>query len=51
METASTDLIPVYKDIRERILGDPPAVFMLQVVEQMIRPEFRVEIEVIAYKD
>ena|ERR1700754_2514637 len=47
----STGDIDTYKEIRERILGEAEAAFMLQVVEQMIRPELRVEIEIVAYKD
>jgi 2-iminobutanoate/2-iminopropanoate deaminase len=42
--------IPAYAKIRMRFLGDTRPAFMLLVVPQLARPEFLLEIEVIAAK-
>ena len=48
--TSRTDArdIPAYAKIRGEVLGDVRPAFMLQVVTQLIKPEVRVEVEVIA---
>jgi 2-iminobutanoate/2-iminopropanoate deaminase len=40
--------IPAYAKVRARVLGDARPAFMLLVVPQLVRPEFLLEIEVIA---
>ena len=42
--------IPGYVKVRKRYLGDTRPAFMLFVVPQLIRPEFLVEIDVVAAK-
>ena len=42
--------IPAYVEIRKRFLGDARPAFMLLVVPQLIRPEFLLEVEIIAAK-
>jgi 2-iminobutanoate/2-iminopropanoate deaminase len=45
-----TEDIPAYAKVRTRFLGDARPASMLLVVNQLVRPEFLVEIEVIAAK-
>ena len=40
--------IPAYVKVRSRFLGDARPAFMLVVVSQLVRPEFLVEVEIIA---
>ncbi len=40
--------IPAYVKVRKQILGDVRPAFMLLVVPQLVRPEFLVEIEIMA---
>jgi 2-iminobutanoate/2-iminopropanoate deaminase len=40
--------VPAYAKIRGEILGDVKPAFMLQIVNQLIKPEVLVEIEIIA---
>jgi 2-iminobutanoate/2-iminopropanoate deaminase len=40
--------IPAYVKVRKELLGGIKPAFMLQVVKQMIRPDFLVEVEVTA---
>ena len=40
--------VPAYARVRTAMLGDVRPAFMLQIVSQLVRPEIRVEIEVIA---
>ncbi len=42
--------IPAYAKVRSRILGDACPAFMLLVVHQLVRPEFLLEVEIIAAK-
>jgi 2-iminobutanoate/2-iminopropanoate deaminase len=42
--------IPAYAKVRSRFLGDHRPASMLSVIPQLVRPEFLVEIEVIAAK-
>jgi len=42
--------IPAYAQVRARYLGDERPASMLLVIPQLVRPEFLVEIEVIAAK-
>jgi 2-iminobutanoate/2-iminopropanoate deaminase len=42
--------ISAYAKVRSRILGDARPTFMLLVVPQLVRPEFLLEVEVIAAK-
>jgi 2-iminobutanoate/2-iminopropanoate deaminase len=42
--------IPAYAKVRTTILGDAHPASMLLVVPQLVRPEFLVEIEIIAAK-
>lgn len=42
--------IPAYVKIRSEILGDVRPAFMLSVVSGLIRPDVRVEVEVVAAK-
>jgi 2-iminobutanoate/2-iminopropanoate deaminase len=42
--------IAAYAKVRKRILGDVRPAFMLLVVPQLVRPEFLLEVEVIAAK-
>ena len=37
-----------YMDVRDRLVGDPPPASTLMIVSGFARPEFKVEIEVIA---
>ena len=48
--TSLTDAkdIPAYAKVRSAVLGDNRPAFMLQIVSGLIKPEIRVEIEVIA---
>ena len=48
--TSLTDAkdIPAYAKIRSDVLGDHRPAFMLQIISGLIRPDIRVEIEVIA---
>jgi 2-iminobutanoate/2-iminopropanoate deaminase len=43
--------IPTYRAIRERVLGEARPALTLLAVDQTIRPDFRVEVEVIAAAD
>ena len=43
-----TEDIPAYTAIRKRVLAGVRPAFMLQVVTQMVKPEFLVEVEIIA---
>jgi 2-iminobutanoate/2-iminopropanoate deaminase len=40
--------IPAYAKVRSRFLGDARPAFMLLVVSQLVRPEFLVEVEIVA---
>jgi 2-iminobutanoate/2-iminopropanoate deaminase len=42
--------IPAYGKVRSRFLGDARPASMLLVIPQLVRPEFLVEIEIIAAK-
>jgi 2-iminobutanoate/2-iminopropanoate deaminase len=42
--------IPDCSKVRMRILGDVRPAFMLLVVPQLVRPEFLLEVEIIAAK-
>lgn len=42
--------IPAYNKVRSRFLGDARPASMLLVVLQLVRPEFLVEVEIIAAK-
>ncbi|HTH99080.1 MAG TPA: Rid family hydrolase [Stellaceae bacterium] len=42
--------IPLYAKIRKEILGDVKPAFMLQVVDQLVWPSLRVEVEIVAAK-
>ena len=42
--------IPAYAKVRARVLGDARPAFMLLVVSQLVRPEFLLEVEIIAAK-
>jgi 2-iminobutanoate/2-iminopropanoate deaminase len=42
--------IPAYAKVRSGILGDARPAFMLLVVPQLVRPEFLLEVEIIAAK-
>jgi 2-iminobutanoate/2-iminopropanoate deaminase len=42
--------IAAYAKIRKRVLGDIRPAFMLLVVPQLVRPEFLVEVEIVAAK-
>ena len=42
--------IPAYSKVRTRFLGEASPASMLLVVPQLVRPEFLVEIEIIAAK-
>jgi 2-iminobutanoate/2-iminopropanoate deaminase len=42
--------IPAYAKVRSRFLGGVRPAFMLLVVPQLVRPEFLLEVEVIAAK-
>ena len=48
--TSLTDVndIPAYAKVRTEVLGDNRPAFMLQIVSGLIRPDVRVEIEVVA---
>ena len=48
--TSLTDAkdIPAYAKVRGEILGDVRPAFMLQIVTGLIRPDVRVEVEIIA---
>jgi enamine deaminase RidA (YjgF/YER057c/UK114 family) len=45
-----TEDIPAYAQVRSRVLGSIRPAFMLLVVPQLVRPEFLLEIEIIAAK-
>jgi 2-iminobutanoate/2-iminopropanoate deaminase len=45
------DDIPSYGKVRTRFLGESRPASMLLIVPQLVRPEFLVEIEVIAARD
>jgi 2-iminobutanoate/2-iminopropanoate deaminase len=40
--------IPAYAKVRSRILGNVKPAFMLLVIPQLVRPDFLLEVEVIA---
>ena len=40
--------IPAYVKVRSRFLGEARPAFMLVVVSQLVRPEFLVEVEIVA---
>ena len=40
--------IPAYVAVRKRFLGDARPAFMLLVVPQLVRPEFLLEVEIVA---
>jgi enamine deaminase RidA (YjgF/YER057c/UK114 family) len=40
--------MPPYAKVRTRVLGDARPAFMLLVVPQLVRPEFLLEVEVVA---
>ncbi len=42
--------IPAYGKVRSRFLGDTRPASMLLVIPQLVRPEFLIEIEIIAAK-
>ena len=42
--------IPTYVKVRKEVLGDVKPAFMLSVVNQLIRPDVLVEVEIIAAK-
>lgn len=42
--------IPAYSKVRTRFLGDASPASMLLVIPQLVRPEFLVEVEIIAAK-
>jgi 2-iminobutanoate/2-iminopropanoate deaminase len=42
--------IPAYVRVRKEVLGDVKPAFMLSVVNQLIRPDVLVEVEIIAAK-
>ncbi len=42
------DAIPAYAKVRAETMGELRPAFMLQIVEQLIKPELLVEIEVVA---
>ncbi|WP_424630125.1 RidA family protein [Bradyrhizobium sp. SYSU BS000235] len=42
--------IPAYAKVRSRFLGDHRPASMLSVVPQLVRPEFLLEIEIVAAK-
>ncbi len=42
--------VPAYVEVRTRFLGDARPASMLLVVPQLVRPEFLVEVEIIAAK-
>ncbi len=42
--------IPAYGKVRSRFLGDARPASMLLVIPQLVRPEFLIEIEIIAAK-
>ena len=42
--------IPTYVKVRKQVLGDIKPAFMLSVVNQLIRPDVLVEVEIIAAK-
>jgi 2-iminobutanoate/2-iminopropanoate deaminase len=42
--------IPTYSSVRTRFLGDARPASMLLVIPQLVRPEFLVEVEIIAAK-
>jgi hypothetical protein len=43
--------ISAYTAVRKRVLGGVKPAFILLVVDQLVRPEFLVEVEVIAAKE
>jgi 2-iminobutanoate/2-iminopropanoate deaminase len=44
------DDIPGYVKVRRRFLGEARPAFMLLVVPQLVRPEFLLEVEIVAAK-
>jgi enamine deaminase RidA (YjgF/YER057c/UK114 family) len=40
--------IPAYAEVRTRFLGDARPASMLLIVPQLVRPEFLLEVEIIA---
>ena len=42
--------IPAYSKVRTRFLGEARPASMLLVIPQLVRPEFLVEVEIIAAK-
>jgi 2-iminobutanoate/2-iminopropanoate deaminase len=42
--------IPAYGKVRARFLGDVRPALMLLVISQLVRPEFLVEVEIVAAK-
>jgi 2-iminobutanoate/2-iminopropanoate deaminase len=46
-----TEDIPAYVAVRSRFLGELRPAFMLSIVNQVIRPEMLVEVEVIAARE
>ena len=42
--------IPAYGKVRTRFLGDVRPASMLLVIPQLVRPEFLVEVEIVAAK-
>jgi 2-iminobutanoate/2-iminopropanoate deaminase len=42
--------IPVYASVRSRILGEIRPASMLLIIPQLVRPEFLVEVEIVAAK-
>jgi enamine deaminase RidA (YjgF/YER057c/UK114 family) len=42
--------VAAYATVRKRVLGDVRPAFMLLVVPQLVRPEFLLEIEIVAAK-
>ena len=43
--------IPAYAKVRTRFLGDARPASMLLVIPQLVRPDFRVEVEIVAAKE
>jgi len=40
--------IPAYAKIRSEVLGDVRPAFMLQVIDQLVRPDILIEVEIVA---
>ena len=43
--------IPAYAKVRTRFLGDARPASMLLVIPQLVRPDFLVEVEIVAAKE